>query len=245
MRALRLVLFLLLCGLHGLDALALAANGAAATGVACTVLDPELRDHYAGPCVDGLAQGEGVARGADAEYRGSFVAGRKHGRGVVTFAASGDRYEGEFEHGRKHGRGIYVWGPRSPWSGERFDGDYRDDRRHGQGTYTWSTGDRYSGPWENDLQAGLQTPMQRQRTRATKAGLTVIGKPGTRVCGTSALGLDRKQRVEGEVREVLQDRLLVRVVAIDGEPAARDDVFFWAPVIDLRPCRPAAGRRAP
>ena len=50
----------------------------------CRVLDPELQGTYAGPCVNGLAEGEGVARG-QAEYRGGFQAGRKHGHGVKTW----------------------------------------------------------------------------------------------------------------------------------------------------------------
>src|SRR5688500_16617172 len=50
----------------------------------CRVLDPELQGSYRGPCVNGLAEGEGAASGA-AEYRGSFRGGRKHGHGVKTW----------------------------------------------------------------------------------------------------------------------------------------------------------------
>ena len=49
----------------------------------CRVLDPELQAEYAGPCVNGLAQGTGYARGR-AEYRGEFSAGMKHARRLRT-----------------------------------------------------------------------------------------------------------------------------------------------------------------
>ena len=88
----------------------------AAHGQACRVLDPELQGTYAGPCVNGLAEGEGVATGT-AEYRGGFQAGRKHGHGVKTWP-NGDRYEGEFVADGKDGYGVYVWG-QGPWQGER------------------------------------------------------------------------------------------------------------------------------
>ena len=74
----------------------------------CKVLDPELQRTYSGPCVDGLAEGEGIATGT-AEYRGAFKAGRKHGKGVKSWP-NGDRYEGEFVADAKDGYGVYEWG---------------------------------------------------------------------------------------------------------------------------------------
>src|SRR5438067_5493981 len=97
----------------------------------CQVLDPELQGSYSGPCVNGLAEGKGVARGS-AEYEGEFKAGRKHGRGVKSWP-SGDRYEGEFANDEKQGHGTYTWG-RGPWAGERYEGNYVDDKREGFGT---------------------------------------------------------------------------------------------------------------
>jgi hypothetical protein len=49
----------------------------------CRVLDPQLQGSYSGPCVNGLAEGKGVATGISS-YEGDFKAGRKHGRGVKT-----------------------------------------------------------------------------------------------------------------------------------------------------------------
>jgi len=94
------------------------------------VIDPELRGSYAGPCVNGLAEGQGVAAGT-AEYRGEFKAGRKNGKGAKTWP-SGDRYEGEFVEDRKEGVGAYTWG-RGPWQGERYEGSFLNDRRQGFG----------------------------------------------------------------------------------------------------------------
>jgi len=117
----------------------------------CRVLDPELLRAYSGPCVNGFAEGEGVASGV-AEYRGGFKDGRKHGRGVKTWP-NGDRYEGGFTADQKEGYGVYQWGS-GPWEGERYDGTFAADRRHGYGIYWWPSGDIYSGPWEADAPTG-------------------------------------------------------------------------------------------
>src|SRR3989442_13667168 len=74
----------------------------------CGVIDPELRGSYAGPCVNGLAEGQGTASGT-AEYRGGVKAGRKNGKGAKTWP-NGDRYEGEFVEDRKEGVGAYTGG---------------------------------------------------------------------------------------------------------------------------------------
>lgn len=221
------------------SALAAAAQTAPTPAPAgtCRVLDPELQGRYEGGCRDGLADGEGVAIGATAEYRGAFRAGMKHGRGVKTWTWFGDRYEGEFVDDRREGQGRYLWGPRGPWAGEVYEGGYVADRRHGTGTYTWSTGDRYTGPFENDLQAGVQTPLQAQRTRAIKAHLAVLGKPGTVVCGRTKLGIAHEQELRAEVIEVVQDRVRLRTVAIGGRPVQATDVSFWDLVLHWRPCR--------
>src|SRR5687767_8279771 len=92
------------------------AHAQNATG--CKVLDPELQGSYDGGCVNGYAEGRGEARGR-ATYIGAFSAGRKHGKGVKTWPATGDRYEGDFVEDRKHGTGTYAWGSRSPAAGER------------------------------------------------------------------------------------------------------------------------------
>src|SRR3546814_6769060 len=44
-------------------------SGLAYAAPDCKVLDPELQISYDGDCVNGLAQGQGVARGADGAFR--------------------------------------------------------------------------------------------------------------------------------------------------------------------------------
>src|SRR6185436_11644783 len=82
----------------------------------CKVLDPELQESYAGPCVDGLAEGKGIKSWPN-----------------------GDRYEGEFAADHKDGFGTYQWGE-GPWKGERYEGSFAQDRRQGYGMYWWPGG---------------------------------------------------------------------------------------------------------
>jgi hypothetical protein len=114
---------------------------------ACRVLDPELAGIYQGGCKDGLAEGYGEAKG-QAEYRGDFHAGRKHGKGVKTWT-SRDRYEGEFAEDRKQGKGVKTWP-----SGDRYEGEFAEDRKQGKGVKTWPSGDRYEGEFVEDRKQG-------------------------------------------------------------------------------------------
>lgn len=133
--------------------------------VSCKVLDPDLAvGEYRGGCRDGLADGYGEVTG-NSSYRGDFLAGRKHGKGIKSMP-NGDKYAGEFASDFRHGKGTYVWGEKTPWAGERFEGTYRQDQRHGSGVYTWATGDRYEGPWENDLRMGFSVMETRRAQHA-------------------------------------------------------------------------------
>ena len=147
--------------------LGLQASALAQQPVNCIVLDPELKDFYYGPCENGFAQGEGHARG-QAEYRGEFRAGRKHGRGVKTWA-NGDRYAGDFVDDKKQGKGQFIWG-RGRFEGERYDGDWLNDQRNGQGTQRWPNGDVYTGLWTNDTMADPDNPIARGRREALNRG---------------------------------------------------------------------------
>lgn len=192
-------------------ALFVIASGAAlAQAPSCKVLDPELQGGYSGGCVDGYAQGKGEARGT-AAYAGEFVAGRKHGRGVKTWPASGDRYEGDFVADRRQGKGTYVWGGRSPSAGERYSGDYVADRRHGEGVYEWPGGDRYSGPWENDAPTGPPTKGMIARARALAERAAVVAVPGTRVCRELRVGVATLETVRGTVLGRSGDSIRVRI----------------------------------
>ncbi|HEX2825353.1 MAG TPA: hypothetical protein VHP37_03330 [Burkholderiales bacterium] len=217
-----------------------AMSSALAQSPACKVLDPELRGSYSGGCIGGLAQGKGEARGI-ATYVGEFVAGRKHGRGVKTWPATGDRYEGDFVADRKEGKGTYVWGSRSPSAGERYSGDYLGDRRHGDGVYEWPGGDRYSGPWDNDAPTGAPTKGMIARARALAERAAVIGVPGTRVCRELRVGVATLDIVRGTVLGRRGDAIRLRIDdagkfehVLDGRAVHKGDVLdepirYWLP----------------
>jgi hypothetical protein len=179
-----------------------------AAGQACKVLDPELQSSYAGPCVNGLAEGEGRASGI-ATYEGGFKAGKKHGRGVKTWP-TGDRYEGAFVDGVKEGQGKYTWG-RGPWRGEAFEGDYVNDKRHGEGAYRWPTGDVYRGPWKDDQIAGFATPMMLAQRKHAEEALKAVGQAGQAVCREMPIGIALSEWIRGVVVGVEGDQVGVRI----------------------------------
>lgn len=205
----------------------------------CRVLDPELRAAYAGPCLNGLAEGEGSASGI-AEYRGGFKAGRKHGKGVKTWA-NGDRYEGGFVEDRKEGQGIYVFG-RGRWAGERYEGAFVNDRRHGYGVYRWASGDVYAGPWENDAAVGRPTPMMLAQARFQEEARAAVGRQGQKVCRELAVGIGGRDWVRGTVIGVERDRVAVRIddpgrqAHRIGEVELRKGEAIWDAPTEWTPC---------
>ncbi len=197
------------------------------------MLDPELQGRYAGPCVGGLAEGEGSASGF-AEYRGGFKAGRKHGKGVKTWP-NGDRYEGDFVDDRKEGFGVYAWG-RGAWEGERYEGAYLGDRRHGNGVYRWPSGDVYRGPWKDDAFAGLPTPMMIARARFEEEARAAVARPGQKVCREMPVGIGASEWVRGTVMQTDAERIAVRIDepgvhahVIAGIEARRGELIWDAP----------------
>jgi hypothetical protein len=179
-----------------------------AHGQACRVLDPELQRTYSGPCLSGLAEGEGIASGS-AEYRGGFKEGRKHGKGVKRWP-NGDRYEGGFAADAKEGYGSYVWGA-GPWEGERYDGEFAADRRHGYGIYWWPSGDVYSGPWEGDRPTGPGSPMMRARGKHAEEVKAAVAKVGQKVCREMPVGIGGRDWIRGVVVDVEGEHVGVRV----------------------------------
>jgi hypothetical protein len=204
----------------------------------CRVLDAELQESYTGPCVEGLAEGHGTARGT-ARYEGEFRAGKKHGKGVKTWP-NGDRYEGDFVEDRKHGVGVYTWG-RGPWAGERYEGQYVEDKRHGQGTYRWPGGDVYSGPWDNDAIAGPATPMMAARAKFEAEALAAVAKEGQKVCREVPVGIGGRDWVSGVVVAVSGGKVGVRLqdpgrgphvvsgVELRKDEITWDDASAWTP----------------
>lgn len=219
--------------------LAIGVSATLAQPPACKVSDPELRGTYSGGCVDGLAEGTGVASGT-ARYEGGFKAGRKHGRGVKTWP-TGDRYEGGFKDDRKDGQGTYTWGAGTPWSGETYSGSYRDDRRDGVGTYSWPDGERYTGMWRADAVEGIPTARMLARAQDQRVRLAAVGKPGLMVCRRIPVGSVVQDWVRGTVQTVDREEIEVRIVdpgqfehRIQGVTASqgvalRDWALMWTP----------------
>lgn len=174
----------------------------------CKVLDPALQVRYEGPCLNGLAQGSGEAVGAASRYRGDFVAGRKHGQGVQTWA-NGDRYEGGFVNDLREGQGEYVWGRGSEWAGQRYKGEYRADLRHGQGSYRWPDGRELSGRWQRDLPSPTLAAQMSATINAYASQIARTSVPGTRVCRAVEVGIGGSDVVGGVVHRVEGDRLWI------------------------------------
>ncbi|MFA5663569.1 hypothetical protein [Castellaniella sp.] len=218
-----------------------AAPQQAASGATCRVLDPELQGGtYEGGCQNGLAQGQGVARGASgAWYRGGFEAGRKSGHGTKLFA-NGDGYTGGWQADQRAGEGRYEYGPHSPWRGDVYQGGWANDRREGAGTYIFfPSGDRFSTRWQAGQPLGEGTTTATRRKRAAQDLAPVLGQVGLRVCSTSTEGAGPGHRAQGVVRAVVDDRIQVE---LDGDsPVLRRSADpqlnpRWEVMTDWRPC---------
>jgi hypothetical protein len=106
-----------------------------------------------GPCVNGLAHGNGTLRwfqkgSPTARHQGEFVGGVAEGYGIATYP-SGNRYEGNWHEGQRHGLGTFTW----PGQG-RYEGEWLRDNREGRGVFTQANGDRYEGEFRNDKENG-------------------------------------------------------------------------------------------
>lgn len=213
---------------------------AQSSGNACKVHDPELQSAYTGECLNGLAEGSGEATGT-AHYKGEFKAGMKHGKGAKFWPLTGDSYIGEFFNDHKHGQGSYTWGPRSAWAGERYTGAYAGDKRHGHGVYTWPAGDKYTGPWVNDMATGPATAMMTMRTRTYMEAKAAVARPGIRVCREMRVGIATREWIRGAVASFDDDGLAVRIDepglmghvirgdAVNKGALIKDDFPNWTP----------------
>lgn len=106
---------------------------------------------WAGQCVGGFAQGNGMAMwkssaGTAVTFQGNFVKGQLQGKGVMT-ASGGDRYMGEYKDGKRHGHGTYYYA-----NGDRFEGEYKNNERNGKGMMLLASGGQIAGEWLNGKQ---------------------------------------------------------------------------------------------
>lgn len=217
----------------------LMSGSALAQSGECIVRDPELQGHYEGPCVNGYAEGYGSARGAEAQYVGTFKEGYKNGHGVKTWA-NGDRYEGQFVNDLKEGQGLYVWGPESAWSGDRYRGEFKADQREGQGIYEFANGDRYEGLWKADVQVDGRTSMQSLRAQAEQAALAAMSESGTLVCpAIAAPEVLRQAVIRGKVIGVKRNQLAIELLE-RGPAGAQLPAKFSDHVLNWEPCPTAS-----
>lgn len=137
---------------------------------------------WSGPCVDGMATGQGTEVDRFRDSRGwhveRYVGGMREGKrdGVGTqYYENGDRFDGQFRSNERVGRGVYAYangdryegdflrdritgrGSFTYQSGARYDGDFHDGRFDGQGTFVFADGSRYDGDFEDGLPNGQGT----------------------------------------------------------------------------------------
>ncbi len=92
---------------------------------ACKVLVKEISGTYRGSCLNGLADGKGLAKGEDT-YRGHFRKGLPDGQGEYTYK-NGNVFTGIWKNGVRNGKGKYKYlinGKPTVVTGYWKDGDY-------------------------------------------------------------------------------------------------------------------------
>lgn len=203
-------------GIYFVLVMATAAAGMNASAQPCQVHDPELQLNYRGGCHNGLAHGEGVARGEyGAYYQGSFENGYKSGYGVKLYA-NGDAYAGDWKQDYRDGTGTYTYGEQSPWRGDHYTGQWARDARHGRGSYQFHpTGETFTADWNMGQTDAFASPLLIRRQRAAQALIPTLGQPGTPVCSTLTDGASPQRIARGTVTAVQDDRIQVHVATTD------------------------------
>ena len=77
----------------------------------------------------------------DAIYMGTFINGKRHGKGVMRYR-NGRQYEGYWERDLRDGKGF----ERYP-NGNTYFGHFKKGKANGKGVYTWANGEVYAGEW--------------------------------------------------------------------------------------------------
>lgn len=84
----------------------------------------------------------------DDKYTGTFLKGKKHGKGLYEWV-NGDKYDGEWDDGKRHGKGVMALA-----TGDTYDGDWSNDMFTGDGVYKSTNGNTYNGKWLNNKKDG-------------------------------------------------------------------------------------------
>lgn len=164
--------------------------------------------------------------------------------GVLAFNASADCrlaapdavgvYQGACLDGLAHGQGRFQWTGESAQRGNVYVGAFRHGRRHGQGVLVTAAGDRYAGPWTDDVRAGPSAgEIQFQRRyQALSAAL----QPGTRVCRVQPYGIGGHRLLRGRVNARNGGQLDVHLDAPPPELTPSGGVLANERLFDWRPC---------
>ena len=139
------------------------------------------------------------------EYRGDTRDGKRHGRGVFTYAATGDTYVGCFENDLFGGFGVMQRRPflqgGTVHVGWKYEGTWKDGMRHGAGMQNDGAGELYDGNWVEDRPHGTGTAIY---SRITSGGLSLsvnrtgTASPAVKLPDAGLLAIDALTRQTGE-----------------------------------------------
>ena len=85
------------------------------------------------------------------QYEGEFLDGKRHGKGVFTFANGKGTFEGDFAMGKAHGDGVFTWPDGASIKGHQWDGKFE-----GRVQFGWPDGKSSTAVVINDYN-GIDT----------------------------------------------------------------------------------------
>ncbi len=81
-------------------------------------------------------------------YKGDFLHGKPHGKGIMYFA-NGNKYLGDWQEEERQGQGRLIFA-----EGHVYTGSFKHNKFEGQGTMEYANGDVYEGQWKKGLAEG-------------------------------------------------------------------------------------------
>ncbi|CAD7929749.1 unnamed protein product [Amoebophrya sp. A25] len=97
-------------------------------------------------------------------YDGTFLSGRRDGKGTYIFGNNKDCYAGGYLENKRHGMGRFVYSAdppeapedpeNAPVRGGEYHGMWAENKREGGGTFKYVNGDTYSGNWKHGKKHG-------------------------------------------------------------------------------------------
>jgi hypothetical protein len=132
----------------------------------CRLWNPDPKPNetvlWFGDCVNGVANGRGVAQwfvdGKLSERdEGELRDGKSNGLGSSQAFADGEvvgRYDGQFRDGAPNGHGVFQWFSHGKLTAP-YDGESLDGNKEGRGVETLADGRRYEGEWHDNKPNGV------------------------------------------------------------------------------------------